>query len=86
MRLAKNKSKITRNAFLFEHFGSGNAFPCSGNFDKDAGFVYSSVFVESNDGTAFGNGGFGVEGEAGIYLGGYVARDYFGYFDAKVYC
>jgi hypothetical protein len=74
---AEEKGEVAVDAFLLQHFGGFDAFPGGGDLDEHAVATDAGFFVEGHDLAGLGDSGGGVEGQAGVDLGGDAAGDDF---------
>ena len=72
---SKEQGKVAVNAFLLQHFGRTNAFPCRSNLDQDALATHTYLVVLINDGVSLLDCGLGVVGQPRVYLGGNTPRN-----------
>ena len=84
--LAENESAVASDALLLEDLARLNTLPSRGNLDQDTRLVDPHLFVKSDDLSGLGNGGLGVERQAGIDLGGHIPRHDLGNFGAEIDC
>ena len=71
------------DAALLKNPRSFDAFPGGGHLDEDALGMDASSLIKLDQALGPGDSGLGVEGQAGIYLGGDAARDGVQNFTAK---
>mmetsp|Transcript_7486 Transcript_7486/g.16559 ORF Transcript_7486/g.16559 Transcript_7486/m.16559 type:complete len:275 (+) Transcript_7486:117-941(+) len=64
----KNQSEVAGNAFLFQHFGGFDAFPCGSNLDQNGRLVHANFLVQFNDFASLGNRGLRVKRKASVNL------------------
>ena len=72
---AEEQRQVAVNAFLLEHFGGANAFPCGGDLDEDAIAADVGLLIHADDVARLRDGFFGVVGEACINFRGDAAGD-----------
>lgn len=72
---AEEEGEVAVDALLLESAGSLDTLVGGGNLDEDALLVNAELLVLGNEGVSLGLGGLGVEGEAGVDLGGDTAGD-----------
>ncbi len=65
----EEEGEVAVDAFLLEFLGGLDAFPGGGDLDEDALAGDAVLFVNGDELSGLGDGGVGVEGEAGIDLG-----------------
>ncbi len=63
------------DAFLFANRGGLCAFPGRGDLDEHALAVDAELLVEADEVAGLLDGGFGVEGKAGVDFGGNATGD-----------
>jgi len=71
----EDEGEVARYALGLQDPASLDALPCGRNLDEDTRLGDAELLVDGDQGPGLGNRGVGVEGEAGIDLGGDVAGD-----------
>jgi len=74
----EEKGHVTVDTFGLEHLGSLNTLPGGGNLDEDTVLGDASILVEGDQAAGLRDGGFNIETETSIDLGGHNTRDNLG--------
>ena len=66
---SEEQGQVAVDAFLLEHFGGADAFPCGSDLDEHMIAADARLIVLRDDAAGLRGGGFGIVGKARVHLG-----------------